>query len=129
MSTMENVFFSLTTEMTPKIDDEEVAFSLRSRDYKDPQCVIYRKKGHPQNSEQPQQWEQTEVSDTLNIFDNGETRTPILIVEEIGGGYCAGFKPEQSEQARGLGYEVEKSPTLTTGQVPGIVIMENMNGR
>jgi hypothetical protein len=29
----------LTTEMTPKIDTGGVAFSLRSRDYKDTQCV------------------------------------------------------------------------------------------
>lgn len=36
----ENVLFSLTTEMTPKIDEGEVAFSLRSRDYKDPPCVV-----------------------------------------------------------------------------------------
>lgn len=36
----ENVLFSLTTEMTPKIDGGEVAFSLRSRDYKDPPCVV-----------------------------------------------------------------------------------------
>ncbi len=28
-----------------------------------------------------QQWEQTEVNDTLNIFDNSETRTPTLILE------------------------------------------------
>ena len=30
---------ALTTEITPKIDDDGVAFSLRSRDYKDPQSV------------------------------------------------------------------------------------------
>lgn len=40
MSAKENVLFSLTTEMTPKIDEGEVAFSLRSRDYKDPPCVV-----------------------------------------------------------------------------------------
>lgn len=31
----------LTTEMTPKIDESGTAFSLRSRDYKDPQSVVY----------------------------------------------------------------------------------------
>lgn len=41
----------------------------------------YRKKGHPQNSEQGQGWEETMVSDTLNIFDNSETRTPTLVLE------------------------------------------------
>lgn len=38
----------LTTEMTPKIDEEGVAFSLRSRDYKDPQCVVIE--NHPADS-------------------------------------------------------------------------------
>ena len=35
------MIYIMTTEMTPKIDDKGVAFSLRSRDYKDPQCVAY----------------------------------------------------------------------------------------
>ena len=43
--------------------------------------LLFRKKGHPQNSFQPQEWEQTEVNDTLNIFDNSENRTPTLIIE------------------------------------------------
>lgn len=42
---------------------------------------IYRKKGHPQHKGGIQRWEETEVSDTLNVFDYGETRTPILILE------------------------------------------------
>jgi len=31
---------SMTTEMTPKVDENGVAFSLKARDYKDPQCVV-----------------------------------------------------------------------------------------
>lgn len=46
-------------------------------------CKCYRKKGHPQHKGGVQNWEETEVCDTLNIFDTGETRTPILIVQEI----------------------------------------------
>lgn len=42
---------------------------------------IYRKQGHPQNSEQGQGWEATDVNDTLNVFDNSENRTPTLILE------------------------------------------------
>lgn len=42
----------------------------------------YRKKGHPQTSEQGQGWEKTEINDTLNIFDNGEKRTPTVIIEK-----------------------------------------------
>ena len=37
-----NAVISFTTEMTPKIDEEGTAFSLRSRDYKDPQSVTYQ---------------------------------------------------------------------------------------
>ena len=43
--------------------------------------LTFRKKGHPQNSQQGQGWEETTVNDTLNIFDNSETRTPTLILE------------------------------------------------
>jgi len=41
----------------------------------------YRKAGHPTHVGGVQRWEETELSDTLNIFDNSETRTPTLIVE------------------------------------------------
>lgn len=41
----------------------------------------YRKQSHPQNSEQGQAWEETNRSDTLNVFDNSENRTPTLIIE------------------------------------------------
>lgn len=41
--------------------------------------LSFRKKGHPQNSKQPQEWEQTDVNDTLNVFDNSESRTPTLV--------------------------------------------------
>ena len=33
------------------------------------------------NKEQGQGWEETQINDTLNIFDNAETRTPTLILE------------------------------------------------
>ena len=41
----------------------------------------YRKTGHPQTAEEGQGWEEATVSDTLNVFDFSEMRTPILIVE------------------------------------------------
>lgn len=58
-----------------------VAFALRSRDYKNPQVISYRKTGHPQTSDGGQGWVETEVNDTLNTFDTGEVRTPTLILE------------------------------------------------
>lgn len=42
---------------------------------------VFHKQGHPQNSQQGQGWEETQVCDTLNAFDLGESRTPLLIVE------------------------------------------------
>lgn len=44
-------------------------------------AVAYRKQGHPQNAEQGQGWEKTETNDTLNAFDNGESRTPTVVLE------------------------------------------------
>ena len=45
-------------------------------------AVAYRKQGHPQTAEQGQGWEEAEVNDTLNSFDNGESRTPTVIVSK-----------------------------------------------
>lgn len=66
--------YHLTTE-------EEKAHVLKARDYKDPQ-VVFRKTGHPTSSDGGQGWEETEVADTLNVFDNTEARTPTLCVRE-----------------------------------------------
>lgn len=41
----------------------------------------FRKQAHPQNAEGGQGWEPAEIADTLNVYDNTEMRTPILIVE------------------------------------------------
>jgi hypothetical protein len=62
-----------------------VAYTLNSRDYKASQIVVYRKQGHPRESGGVQKWEKTEVSDTLNVFDNTESRTPVLICQVFDG--------------------------------------------
>lgn len=72
---------TVADHITPKIDKNGVGFTLESRDYKNPQVVTYRKKGHPQTTDQGQGWERAEVNDTLNAFDNGESRTPTLVLE------------------------------------------------
>lgn len=72
--------YHLTTE-------EEKAHVLKARDYKDPQ-VVFRKTGHPTTSDGGQGWEETEVADTLNVFDNTEARTPTLCVRERGKHGC-----------------------------------------
>ena len=43
--------------------------------------LTYRKQGHPQTADQGQGWEESKVNDTLNAFDNGESRTPTLVLE------------------------------------------------
>lgn len=55
--------------------------TIRSNCGRDIACVVYRKRTHPHNSEECQQFEETDKADTLNAFDNSEKRTPILIVE------------------------------------------------
>ena len=43
--------------------------------------VCYRKQSHPRSSEEGQGYEETDKCDTLNVFDNSETRTPTIVVE------------------------------------------------
>lgn len=55
--------------------DEEVAQPLRAADGGDSTPkVCYRKTSHAKSKEDGQGWQETEVNDTLNIFDNGESR-------------------------------------------------------
>ena len=44
----------------------------------------FRKQGHPMNQDMGQGWEETEVSDTLNCFDNSESHSPTIILEGNG---------------------------------------------
>ncbi len=60
--------------------ESEISYTLNSTEQHGV-CHTYRKKGHPQNSEQGQGWEETHINDTLNVFDNCEGRTPTLILE------------------------------------------------
>ena len=41
---------------------------------------VFRKTGHPVNAEAGQGWEDARVNDTLNAFDNDESRTPTLVL-------------------------------------------------
>lgn len=60
--------------------------------------ITYRKQGHPQNSEQGQGWEETNVNDTLNIYDNGEVRTPTLIIENHPNDSCEKIHEDDAVQ-------------------------------
>lgn len=48
MSMMANVLFNIMPDITPKIDRGRIAYSLRSRDYKDAQMIILE--NHPNDS-------------------------------------------------------------------------------
>lgn len=56
----------------------------------DPSCnqggvmVCYRKKTHPHSTSEGQGYEETSIADTLNAFDNGEDRTPVIVLEGNG---------------------------------------------
>ena len=75
------------------------------------QC--FRKQGHPRNSEEGQGWEETDTSDTLNVFDNTETRTPTLIVDQKVYGVCSRYSNSMLSDNPNSGfYEAETSRTL-----------------
>lgn len=42
----------------------------------------FRKTSHPRTSDEGQGYEPTSVSDTLNVFDTTESRTPNIVVGE-----------------------------------------------
>ena len=44
-------------------------------------AVAFRKTAHPRNANEAQGYTETTTADTLNVFDNTEARTPILVVE------------------------------------------------
>ena len=58
--------------------ESEVMYTLNTVEQ---HAVAYRKQGHPMNAEQGQGWEEAVVNDTLNAFDNGESRTPTVVIE------------------------------------------------
>lgn len=41
--------------------------------------MTYKKSSHAKSKDDGQGWEETEVNDTLNVFDSGETRTPTIV--------------------------------------------------
>lgn len=44
-------------------------------------AVCYRKMGHPMSAEEGQGWEETNINDTLKIYDSTEARTPTVICQ------------------------------------------------
>ena len=87
--------------------------------------VSYRKQAHPKTSEDSQGWGETDLADTLNVFDNTEKRTPILIVEyAVTPEFVAAFKARAGGKAGGIAYDVCKCPTLLGSNDIGIVELD-----
>lgn len=68
----------------------DTMFTLNSTEQHAVAAKTYRKQAHPMNAEMAQGYEETAVSDTLNIFDNTEARTPTLILNDRNESDCAG---------------------------------------
>lgn len=58
--------------------ESETMYTLNGTEH---HAVAYRKTSHAKSAEDGQGWAETEVNDTLNAFDSGETRTPTVIVD------------------------------------------------
>lgn len=73
----------------------DTMFTLNSTEQHAVAAKTYRKQAHPMNAEMAQGYEETSVSDTLNIFDNTEARTPTLILNDRNESDCAGTSSER----------------------------------
>ena len=57
--------------------------------------IAYRKKSHPSHRGGCQNWEETKVADTMNVFDNSESRTEtvVLVFDSRGNGGVLSARP------------------------------------
>lgn len=103
-------------------------------------CVLqtqqtFKKDSHAKSPEDGQSWVPTDVNDTLNAFDNGETRTPTLVVDQptetyqktTGALMASGYSKLGTQEASNDMYVVQAtnwdgsqvSPTLTANNACG----------
>ena len=61
--------------------DKVVVYAMGTGGNNGPMVMTYRKTTHPRNADEAQGWEPTDKADTLNVFDNSESRTPTAVVE------------------------------------------------
>ncbi len=60
------------------VSQDQTLICLRNEDAEQ---RTYRKQSHPRSADEGQGWETTDTNDSLNVYDNSETRTPTLILE------------------------------------------------
>lgn len=78
--------------------------------------VAVRKKAHPTHKGGEQGWELTEMADTLNIYDNTEQRTPILVVE--------GFDSYNHTMTGGVAMTI-RSNKSDAQHIPCVIILDH----
>lgn len=86
--------------------------------------ATFRKTAHPMNPDQAQGWEESSINDTLNAYDNSESRTPTVVVTESLAkpksltGETISFDPSFSKNYCGS-YFMDVAKTLQPGTAPG----------
>jgi len=71
--------------------------------------ATYRKVKRARNDEDFETWEESEASNTLNLFDQGDVRATDVVVEPVG----FAIEPESGQGADLRAREVDHSPALT----------------
>ena len=112
---------SFTTEITPKIDEKGIAFSIRSRDYKDPPCICI-------------QGNCIDRADTAGCNGGGWTEDVSYTLNTVDRPAVFGFCAGASSTAGSIGYQEDVSPTLKgaasgTAQVPAVICYAIGNGQ
>ena len=92
----------------------------------------FKKDAHAKSSEDGQGWVATDVNDTLNAFDNGETRTPTLITQtyqDTTGALCAsGYEKNGTQEAANDMYVVQEATAWDGGQISSTLTANNADG-
>ena len=103
---------------------EDVAGALAAEPGTHQQTFVaqtFKKDSHAKSSEDGQGWVSTDVNDTLNAFDSGETRTPTLVTQtyqDTTGALCAsGYEKNGTQEAANDMYVVQEPMAWDGGQV------------
>jgi len=102
------------------LGSDELAFTLAATQ---DQQIACRKSKRAQSADDDETWVDDGVSNTLNNFDVGDTRTTHAVV--------AAFKSGQGAQSRSIGYAEEISPTLPSNAggntTPAVLAVDTFN--
>ena len=122
----------------PSVSVSDIAYCIPANPMSDRgQAVCYRKTSHPRNPSEGQGYEETSIADTLNTFDSGESRTPIIVLEgngsrpsHLGNGYSESetmYTLNTIEQ-HSVCYSVDCRNLCTNEEVSGTLQAKNVGG-